>query len=297
MFLTADGGESWLNQDLNGVQRASFLQDGSGWAAGNGMLYRRAAGEAEWQSTPLPEAVSGWSSSEWRAVQVGTKDMRNGWLVVQMPTSTIFSVGKLLRTTDGGNSWQILDLPFAAEISWLDAQTGWLSGGVSGRELYRTTDGGESWLETSLPGNLAQVKVGVFLSQVQAARDGTLTLSATVSWAKTPQMQSYTSRDGGRSWQLTDSIELHEGEPLSALAQTGGLYADGARLRSPSAAAGFDFKAPVAQLGSNGSGLVWAVTRQGTCSGVKGEDGFSCSSNDSLWLSVDSGVTWRLMLP
>lgn len=292
LYLTQDGGASWQVQGLSGIQRAGILADGSGWAAGGGGLYQRGSVGSEWQTTALPEEVSGW-----RVVQVGFDGQQDGWLVMRMPTSTIFSIARLLRTTDGGVSWQVTELPFAAEVTWLDSQTGWISGGVSGRELYRTVDGGQSWLEADLPGGLARVKVPVFLSPVQVSEDGTLSLSAAVSWVKTPQMRSYASHDGGKTWQQTGSLVLHEGAPLNPLAQTGVLFADGAKLRGLSTVAGFDFKAAVVQLGSNEKGLAWAVTRQGTCQGVKGEAGFTCSSQDRLWLSEDGGVSWRMVMP
>ena len=179
LYLTQDGGASWLEQGLPGIQRLSFLADGSAWAAGSGMLYRREAGQAGWQAAAMPEEVS-----DWRVVQVGHQDLQTGWLVLQMPTSTIFSIARLLRTSDGGLSWQLSDLPFASEITWTGAGTGWISGGISGRELYRTLDGGKSWQEAALPGSLADIKAPVFLGAVQAAEDGLLTLSAAVSQVK-----------------------------------------------------------------------------------------------------------------
>jgi hypothetical protein len=292
LYLTLDGGESWQDDGLSGVQRASILADGTAWAAGGGMLYRRDGEGMDRQTSPLPGELS-----DWRVVQVGLTDASNGWLVLRKPTSTIFNIGKLLRTLDGGKSWQSYSMPFTAEITWLDTQTGWLSGGVSGRELYRTADGGRSWQEVVLPAALATVNAPVFLGQVSVSSDGTLTLSAAISQVKTPVLQTYTSRDGGKSWQLASMNDLREGAPLGALAQSGMLFADGTQLRNLSAATSFTFGAAVVQLESNGSGLVWVVSRQGTCEGEKGEANFNCYSQDSLWLSTDGGVSWRMVLP
>jgi hypothetical protein len=242
----------------------------------------------DWQTSVLPGELS-----DWRAVQVGLTDVSNGWLVLRKPTSTIFNLGELLLTKDGGKSWHRYAMPFAGEITWLDRQTGWISGGVSGRELYHTLDGGKSWQAVDLPGTLAQVNSAVFLGQVQQAWDGSLSLTAAISQAKTPVLQTYVSRDGGKSWLLVATADLKEGAPLTALPQAGEVFADGSRLHGLS----HKFAAPVMQLGSHGGNLFWAVTRQGTCQGQKGEPGFTCVSQDTLWLSTDGGVSWRVVLP
>ena len=290
LYLTHDGGKSWKDQALTGIQRAAFLPNGTGWAAGNSTLYRRAAAEASWKSSKLPEEVSGW-----QVAQLGLSEARSGWLVLQMPTSTLFNLGKLLRTSDGDKSWQSFELPFAAEIAWLDAQNGWLSGSVAGDELYHTTDAGASWQPVALPGDLPRLSSPVFLGQVTQAADGTLRLNATLSQIKTPILQTYTSHDGGTSWQLTSSQELHEGAPFSAAPQTAaGLFADGSSLRGLSSSTpAFGFDASVTQLEAGTGDVLWAVTQQGWCSGEKGEAGFSCASRDVLWLSTDGGRTWK----
>lgn len=292
LFQSTDAGASWQSQGLSGIQRASVMPDGSAWAAGSGSLYRRFAGDRGWFSADLPNEFSGW-----RAVQLGFEDMQSGWLVLQMPTSTIFNTGKLLRTADGGSTWQSFDLPFAAPITWVGDHTGWLSGGVSGRELYRTQDAGASWAKASLPADLAKINASAFLGQVRHASDGTLSFNAAISQVKTPRLQTYTSRDQGKTWQLTGSFDLYEGAPLHTVAESAsGLFADGAQLRSSLAASSFSFQAPLVQLGEAGE-LAWAVTRQGTCSGEKGQPSFTCRSEDHLWLSNDGGKTWRQVLP
>jgi photosystem II stability/assembly factor-like uncharacterized protein len=64
--------------------------------------------------------------------------------------------GIVLRTTDGGESWDIrkmdeyigiyLDIFVLSEITFTDSKNGWtVGGGYYGNELYRTTDAGETW--------------------------------------------------------------------------------------------------------------------------------------------------------
>lgn len=292
LYLTGDAGVSWEDQGLKGIQRFGFLDDGTIWAAGSDVFYRWSALQESWQSLSLPEEVN-----DWRVIQVGLTDNQNGWLVMQLPTSTIFSVAKLLRTSNGGSTWLLSDLPFAASVRWTDMHTGWLSGGISGRELYHTTDSGKSWQPVRLSGDLDLDKTLIFLGEVQQMADGVLMIHATLSHVKVPYLMTYISNDGGQNWQFSSSKELSESAPMTALPQAGEFISDGPKVHSLSADIYYAFEAPVVQMGSNREGLVWLVTRHGVCQGDKEEPGFSCASQDSLWLSSDGGVTWDMLLP
>ncbi|MBC7453012.1 MAG: hypothetical protein H7335_04770 [Massilia sp.] len=74
--------------------------------------------------------------------------------------------GKIYKTVDGGNSWQlVLNRPgtFIRALGFIDAQTGFAGNigtdyfpGVSDTTpLYRTTDGGASWNAVTTPGGAA----------------------------------------------------------------------------------------------------------------------------------------------
>ena len=157
LYQTEDGGRSWQRQAPQGVERAHLLTNGEAWAAGTGKLYQRTSWSGSWRAIPLPAEVSGW-----RTVQAGFEASGRGWLVLQQPTSAIFSVGKLLRTADAGLTWQTEDLPIAEPLTWTDARTAWLSGGVAGNELYRSLDGGQRWAKSR--------EAGIHLRALGAAR-------------------------------------------------------------------------------------------------------------------------------
>ncbi|HVZ41006.1 MAG TPA: choice-of-anchor D domain-containing protein [Candidatus Kapabacteria bacterium] len=99
----------------------------------------------------LPAALS----AQWRRLNVfpGTffnevffVDNNHGWLTQHL--------GIVVRTTDGGNTWQSANLPgstgsFNRDICFLNTQTGYVSGDDG---IWRTADGGVTWTNVTPPG-------------------------------------------------------------------------------------------------------------------------------------------------
>ena len=63
---------------------------------------------------------------------------------MQKETSQAFSTAILMKTSDGGLTWQTYDLPAASKVEFTSSTDGWLQNSLSG-ELFRTIDGGMSW--------------------------------------------------------------------------------------------------------------------------------------------------------
>ncbi len=120
------------------------------------------------------------------------------------------SEGKLLHTTDAGNSWSVVT-PFpsdtvwsfadpAVTMSWLNQTHGWKINGIGttfgrgyGAVLHMTTDGGATWQK-----NVMSTRVGDAGLEVQFADENT-------GWALIYNLDSATalfqkSIDGGKSW-------------------------------------------------------------------------------------------------
>lgn len=157
VFRTADGGRTWTEtQDLDGriIRDIIYPSPAVGWAGGSepaagirtaGVLFRSGAGGETWgavAATRSPETAFFSSLSA--------------------PTpSTLFAVGPsadgaggnpLLRSLDGGQSWERVELPIAYPenrpvnyyaVAFASPSTGWVGGDV--RALHKTTDGGETW--------------------------------------------------------------------------------------------------------------------------------------------------------
>lgn len=119
---------------------------------------------------------------------------------------------QVLHTIDGGQTWQraIIPMPFPRQISFVDAQHGWLlasvrplGGAAESVSVFRTRDGGKTWVtvasalfaDTTPPGRLPYggQKSGMrFLDTQTGWVTGTVPLS-NVTWL-------YVTHDGGSTW-------------------------------------------------------------------------------------------------
>jgi len=172
VYLTKDAGETWKIQALfagNGVDYDDvwFVDSKHGWITGKQVLV---AGES--LRPLLFETIDGGES--WKQLSVNHDILpssvcfvdREGWLAGSQRIVTGDSVrleGMLLHTTDGGNSWEPVQLgpsePFLTEVRFADKEHGW----VVGRDtLFRTEDSGKTWKRVlSLPNKRTLVHLGL----------------------------------------------------------------------------------------------------------------------------------------
>jgi photosystem II stability/assembly factor-like uncharacterized protein len=108
------------------------------------------------------------------------------------PTQAVASLrNQLVRTQDGGKSWQTLPLAWAGDeiVSLLWLADGALGAGTGQGRLYYSRDGGDSWVEGG-----AGLPSGGVLDLAMAAGSPPLHL-----WAAT-WTGVYSSNDGGQTW-------------------------------------------------------------------------------------------------
>ncbi len=80
-------------------------------------------------------------------------DGQTGWAVGNIGKAFGKKISVVLKTTDGGNTWEYLDIPQAEEVSatglfFLTNDTGWIIG--SNGFIIKTMDGGDTWATQSL---------------------------------------------------------------------------------------------------------------------------------------------------
>jgi photosystem II stability/assembly factor-like uncharacterized protein len=132
---TVDGGLSWLKSTLPGdpVSDLYFIDSQMGWCVGSGgLLYRSFNGGIDWQ-----EKNSG-TEKDLKAVYF--VDEHKGWIAGE---------GVVLKSTDGGESWEMSYESQAnfLKIQFLDESIGYV---LADEVCIETTNGGADW-QTVLP--------------------------------------------------------------------------------------------------------------------------------------------------
>jgi photosystem II stability/assembly factor-like uncharacterized protein len=153
---TTDGGVTWVQQILDGnpsggVASVDMVNENIGFAIGSGGLYSTTNGGATW-----PRNTNAFLSGIlFNSMQVLNKD------VIFLSSQGSGGAKKVIRTTDGGNTW--IDLtsnltptssPFRTR--WLNLYHGVLSGAAG--HMAKTTNGGLTWAESN-PGFSTTVDV------------------------------------------------------------------------------------------------------------------------------------------
>jgi photosystem II stability/assembly factor-like uncharacterized protein len=148
LYRTSDRGASWVDISPASVLLAYFLPSGQGWAVADGEqgtfeLYATTDWGKNWdiQHIPLP------GQDSWKIRQLEFTSPTQGWVVLQMQTSSAFDMGKLLKTTDGGLNWQTYDLPGSGKVDFSTPLDATLVSSQQG-EIFKTLDGGVTWQST-----------------------------------------------------------------------------------------------------------------------------------------------------
>jgi photosystem II stability/assembly factor-like uncharacterized protein len=157
VLRTTDGGTNWNPYNVNNVSAVlhsvDFADNQTGWTVGEGMsggglVYKTTNGGESWfqQNEPSGQRVFG-------------VDAISPEVVMVVGGGTSFTIAR--RSTDGGQTWQFMDVPLNdgifLDIFFLDNTTGWIMGLDGG--IAKTTDGGLTWTAQAHPSNWGLVRV------------------------------------------------------------------------------------------------------------------------------------------
>jgi photosystem II stability/assembly factor-like uncharacterized protein len=179
VLRTLDGGHTWSDvtppepglvqlaeTDTFSNARPFFMDRQRAWVIYRdlGRVWRTSDGGATWHaSQPLPlegmEAGDSFHDEYLSPMALQFIDPRNGWLAVNEAQAMMHGDIELLRTHDGGVTWQHIyhgTIYSFSGMVFLDTRIGWLADGeksFTAETLEASRDGGLSWeAVTSLPG-------------------------------------------------------------------------------------------------------------------------------------------------
>ncbi|WP_309734916.1 YCF48-related protein [Chamaesiphon sp. OTE_75_metabat_556] len=149
---------------------------------------------------------------QWFATNAPTASSRTDdiWFVDPMIGWAVNSDGKILKTTDGGISWQqqfqtpiVRNRPiYLRSVGFANPLNGWVGTVSPEQRLYHTTDGGDTWtIAANLPAN-APVKI----CGLSVVNESVIYASGTNDPADIPARMMKTV-DGGATWTTWDMSE------------------------------------------------------------------------------------------
>jgi photosystem II stability/assembly factor-like uncharacterized protein len=166
IYKTTDAGATWTMQFKNDDQKA-FLDAMSFWDASHGIVFGDSIdgqfyilttenGGRTWTRAPassLPRALENEDAFAASGTNIALLGKTHAWIGTGGAAKA-----RVLRTSDGGHTWQVADTPLAAgpsagifSITFRDAKHGVIAGGDYRKEpeavdnLAITSDGGATW--------------------------------------------------------------------------------------------------------------------------------------------------------
>ncbi len=179
ILSTTNGGRNWTRHPLSNVESLFFTDLKTGWAAGRDTtMLRTSDGGERWSTVDQLERLIGIpvdsSSSTFGFREVFFLDKNNGWMIGNFYGRTQNNIGGLFVTSDGGQSWERIQLTFQSQnstgkpipgllqtVRFTDLQTGTLTGEMyEGESRYffvlHTRDGGKTWEQFRTPSRAIQ---------------------------------------------------------------------------------------------------------------------------------------------
>lgn len=322
---TDDGGGSWRTITPGGAAgldllTAFFLDRRTGWLVAADLpndgspleltAFRTGDGGATWRRSAVGSASVQQSEDGVGPLNLSFVDAGHGWLRVtsRLPgQSAGDETGTLLRTTDGGRTWERLpDAPTRGAVRFVSRQRGWQLW-IDG--LHETRDGGRTWTKVPalppVPGRDGRVEFGGLPTIFE---DGTgvvpvvllradAGLLAGAGFAATP--------DGGTTWGTPRLAPGIAGNlPSLAVAGSGTLLAldGGQQTIASSDDGGRTWAHRHTDLAGRGYQAIYGMTFADATSGwllsaLLSGCGAGCDSKGAVLGTRSAGRSWAVVLP
>jgi len=156
IIKSTDSGNTWQYIDMsayaNALVEIHFVTENIGYAAGN-----------DDNGAVILKTTDGGNS--WTKIYNSNIENEYVWKMQFLDNNKIFcsieselpNTGKLLKSLNGGFSWETKDFPdhYVQAVGFTSATHGWMGGHNTG--FYETFDGGNTWTNTGVGGSLNRI--------------------------------------------------------------------------------------------------------------------------------------------
>jgi photosystem II stability/assembly factor-like uncharacterized protein len=206
IWRTTDGGLSWIDQTgylgnrrylatvAVSAQKDITVGSTDYLYPDTGKIIQTTDGGTTWIERSVADSIAGFDD-------LFFLDSLHGWA----PSGMINGGPAILRTQDGGTTWQVLPSQGQHQLFFLDTVRGWAA---RGSQIYRTSDGGVSWQYLTFihdPDPLSHDDLGTSALSFSDALNGRAFGSIVYQGIITEGI--YRTTDGGLSW-FRESIGL-----------------------------------------------------------------------------------------
>ena len=307
LLATTDGGKSWKkilswelpNLDIGGpdptLYRINFISALEGFAYQDGKLVHTLDSGSTWSALPDPAPGE-------RLFSIEFINSMDGWVLAEV-------IG-LLRSRDGGKSWQPLKgpcppngYPYQKSFNFVNASVGWSTcttenskTGTIDIRLFRTPDGGDNWeqIEVNAPASPPGIGQGMpgWIPNIADGMDVPAFFDYEHGWTAGSGVL-FSSKDGGKYWQplAPEGITSYISNPEFVEANTGFAIASQGVAETG-----------VALIKTTDGGRTWTQILPPLypllTSYLDTRTGFGVGSNSGTGLvyhTSDSGQTWQLV--
>lgn len=163
---TSDGGKTWNRQKIetqDNINEIFFRNEDNGYLVAGRKMFKTTDGGRSWQEfRPLKDNKALNGTPDFLSVRfTGKKEgFITGSLFKVVKGEEVITDSLVLKTTDGGENWIRLTIPFKQEIIHLDFVNdnyGWMVG--DGGLILFTSDGGKNWEKQNSGTDLALYNV------------------------------------------------------------------------------------------------------------------------------------------
>ena len=144
MYKKNDSGKSWKAVSTpfrNGILQIFFIDDQTGFVVANEGVYRTNDGGTTWHQQLSSEVLLGNGSMTGGDYKLFFKDANNGFAFMDITMNAY-----TLKTTDGGKTWEKVELPYG-NIIFTDNEIGYI---YTHKKLLKSSDAGDNWSNIDL---------------------------------------------------------------------------------------------------------------------------------------------------